>query len=271
MTQPQTTILLPNYRTPDLTRLCLRLLRKHTDANRIRVIAIDNGSGEGDASLDYLRSVRWITLLERQVVPGQSPSASHAAALDLALKEVVTPFVLSIHTDTFVLRNDWLDYLLSFIEHEPKVAGVGSWKLEIKPLWKLALKRLEFSFQSKVFPLIGKELIKSGDGENYHYLRSHLALYRTDLLRRYDLGFGDGGDTAGKVMHRTLEQMGYRMIFLPPEHLSQYAVHLNHATMVLNPELGARTRTKRKGQRRIRKVLREMHAAEVLADESLDA
>ncbi|MBL8704260.1 MAG: glycosyltransferase, partial [Rhodospirillales bacterium] len=60
---PLVTVLVPNYRTPELTRLCLRLLRKHTPPGRIRVIAIDNDSR--DESLDYLRSLAWISLIER--------------------------------------------------------------------------------------------------------------------------------------------------------------------------------------------------------------
>ena len=45
------TILLPNYKTPELTRLCLRSLRKYPDCSRIKVIAVDNASG--DESVEY--------------------------------------------------------------------------------------------------------------------------------------------------------------------------------------------------------------------------
>jgi len=33
---------------------------------------------------------------------------------------------------------------------------------------------------------------------------------------------------------------GYKMVFLESAFLSKYVIHLNHATMVLHPELGAR-------------------------------
>ena len=49
------TVLLPNYKTPELTKLCLRSLRKYTDFNQIQIVAIDNASG--DESLAYLRSL----------------------------------------------------------------------------------------------------------------------------------------------------------------------------------------------------------------------
>lgn len=266
----EVTILLPNFRTPEITRLCLRMLRKNTDPDRIHVIAIDNDSGEGDESLNYLRSLKWIELIERPAVPGESPGAAHAAALDMALEKVSTPYVMSIHTDTFVLRPDWLDFLLGKISGDENIAGVGSWKLEVKPAWKLVLKKIEFVIQSVVYPLIGKELITEGKGRHFHYLRSHLALYRTGLLQKYAISFGAGEETAGKVLHRTLEDKGHEMVFVPSVDLIRYAVHLNHATMILNPGLGSREKTVRKGAKRIHAMLCNMKAEEILQDSSLD-
>ena len=45
------TVLLPNYKTPELTRLCLRSLRKYTDFTKLQVLAVDNASG--DESVEY--------------------------------------------------------------------------------------------------------------------------------------------------------------------------------------------------------------------------
>jgi len=188
----------------------------------------------------------------------------------MALEKTTTPYVMSIHTDTFVLRDDWLDYLLDAIKQNENIAGVGSWKLEVKPAWKLMLKKLEYAIQSVIYPLIGKELITEGKGKHFHYLRSHLALYRTDLLKKYAISFGAGEETAGKVLHKTLEDNGHEMVFIPSVELIRYAVHLNHATMILNPELGSREKTVRKGAIKIRKMLDKMQADQILADESLD-
>ena len=268
--QAEVTLIIPNFRTPEITRLCLRLLYRHTDRSRIHVLAVDNDSGEGEASLQYLRSLKWIELIERKAVPGESPGASHAAALDMALEKTTTPYVMSIHTDTFVLRDDWLDFLLEQISHDENIAGVGSWKLEVKPWYKLWLKKLEYVLQRLIYPIIGKELITEGKGKHFYYLRSHLALYRTDLLKKYKLSFGAGEETAGKMLHKALLDHGHEMKFIPSAQLIRYAVHLNHATMILNPELGSREKTVRKGARKIRAMLRRMQADEILQDDSLD-
>jgi hypothetical protein len=76
---------------------------------------------------------------------------------------------------------------------------------------------------------------------------------------------------AGKMLHRRLLELGYGMRFLPAAALSRHLVHANHATMVLNPELGATPRTIRKGRRRLSRILAELDAAAVLADPRLDA
>ena len=269
MTTPLVTILIPNYKTLDLTKLCLRLLRKHTDLNKAKVIVIDNDSQ--DASLDYLRSVKWITLIERKAIPNEGAISSHSRALDLALAQVTTPFVLSIHTDTLIKRNDWLDFLIEQINKDANIGGVGSWKLESKPFVKVFLKTIERQAQRFYFKLIGKtQHGLEGVGKNFYYLRSHCALYRMELLKQYNLKFSDGDGLAGKEMHKQLSAHGHSMIFLPSETLIPYLEHINHATTVLNPELSTRTNSVIKGRRRIEKSLSRLGAKEILQDTQLD-
>jgi glycosyltransferase involved in cell wall biosynthesis len=263
------TILIPNYKTPELTKLCLRLIRKFTDPQLIEVIAIDNHSE--DASTQYLRSLKWIRLLERDTTRDKTPQLSHSNALDDALKMVRTPYVISFHTDTMVKRKGWLEFLLASFQDNPMIAGVGSWKLESKPLIRRLAKQLEYVWQSFYYNLIGKtDHGLEGRGNNYYYLRSHCAMYRMSYIRDLHLSFADGEDTAGKVMHKKLIDAGYTMIFLPSETLGQYVDHLNHATMILNPELGARNSTITKGLKRIKKGLKDLEASHILQDGSLD-
>lgn len=266
---PQVTILIPNYKTPEITKLCLRLIKKHTDLDRVRIVVVDNDSR--DASLDYLRSLAWIDLIERKAVVDETPSLSHSRALDLALATVTTPYVLSFHTDTFVRQPKWLDFLLAQIESNENIGGVGSWKLELKPLHKRILKRLETLWESAWYSAIGKDK-SSLEGTSHHqkYLRSHCALYRTELLQRYNLSFAADRVTAGKILHQQLVAHGHQMVFLEAEIVSRYLVHLNHATMVLNPELGIKLSSMKKEKRRIVRILKELQSDAVLADDSLD-
>ena len=269
MPTKEVTILVPNYKTPDITRICLRLLRRHTDPQRVDVIAIDNDSA--DASLDYLRSLSWIRLIERPPAADDTPPLSHSRALDLALTQVDTPFVLSIHTDTFVRRDDWLDFLLEPFRDNPQVAGVGSWKLETKTGVQQLGRRVEQFWKESAYSLTGRRAYDPVRFDpSLRYLRSHCAMYRMDVIRTLGTGFSDGNAVAGRVMHRKMVEAGYRMIFLESERLGRYVDHLNHATMVLNPDLGSKDATVRSGRKRIQAKLRGIDAVGILADDSLD-
>ena len=254
------TVLLPNYKTPELTKLCLRSLRKYTDCSRIRILAIDNASN--DESLAYLKTLSWITLIERSAseIEGMPPPLMHSSALDLALKQVDTPYVISMHTDTIVHNPQWLDYLMEHISRSEKIAGVGSWKLETVPFWKSVGKALEDGFKA----LAGKK------HREFRFLRSHCALYRTELLKKYTRGFGDG-ECAGSSIHKHLLAAGYEMEFLPVGELSRYMAHLNHATMILNPELAGRRTSSRKSFEKLGGKMKAESYQRILADDSLDA
>lgn len=265
----EVTILIPNYKTLDLTKLCLRLLRKNTDLSLAKVIVIDNDSQ--DDSLAYLRTVKWIELIERKAIPGESPVQSHARALDDALERVTTPYVLSIHTDTLLKNPNWLPFLLEQIKRRPEVAGVGSWKLENKSAWRIALKTVERYIQLAYYKLIQKNRHPiEGIGKNYYYLRSHCALYKTALLKQFNLHFAGGDMVAGKDMHKQLIEAGYDMVFLSSEVLIKYVEHINHATTVLNPKLSRDKKSVVKGLKRIEKSLARMNAPFILQDASLD-
>lgn len=266
MQGPLVTILVPNYKTKELTTMCLRLLRKYTDTSKVAVIVIDNDSQ--DDSLEYLRTLNWITLLERKAIPGESPAMGHSRALDMALELVATPFVLSIHTDTLIKHPKWLEFLLHQFSKNPRLAGVGSWKLEAKPFWRQMLKQMERYVQMAYYQVTGKKQHSlEGVGDNYFYLRSHCAMYRTNLLKKYNLHFADGDMVAGKAMHKALIDHSYEMKFLPSEVLIKYLDHINHATTILNPEL-SRQKSVAKGMRRIEKSLARMQS--LVSDPSWD-
>ena len=254
----EVSILIPHYKTLKMTQLCLRLIKKHTDLQRVEIIVIDNGSN--DESSDFLKKLDGITLLIREKVMGESGAMSHSKALDLGLEHVSTPFFLSIHTDTLVIAPGWLDFLLDHIKSEKNIAGVGSWKLEFKPMYKRILKNMERFWQARIwYPMKGKAGGKiTGIGDNYYYLRSHCALYKTDLVKNSTNGFNDGGEVAGKVLHKKLVDQGFTMRFLSSDDLSQYVRHLNHATAILNPELHGKRTGKKKQLNRIEKELNRL-------------
>lgn len=254
------TIAIVNYQTPDLTRLCLRSLRKFTDPERVRIVVIDNNSK--DDSIDYLRSLDWIEVVARRPVPGETPPESHARALDIGLEMADTPYFFVMHTDTIMVDSGWLDYLIGEIEKSGDIAGVGSWKMEIESPWKTIGQKIETFVREKI-------LRRRSRRHRRQYLRSHGALYRTKPLKTHTSGFCDG-DTAGKSAHLHLEAAGFRMAFLPVRELNRHMRHLNHATMILNPEISGRNTGTAKARQRIQQQLNNIGFKEILNNDKLD-
>jgi hypothetical protein len=254
------TIAVVNYQTPDLTRLCLRSLHKFTNLERVRVVVIDNNSK--DDSIDYLRNLDWIELVERPSVPGETPPESHSRALDIGLGKADTPYFFVMHTDTLMVHDGWLDYLIGEIEKNDRIAGVGSWKMEIESPIKTIGQKIETFVREKI-------LQRKSRRHRSQYLRSHGALYRTALLKEHTSGFCDG-DTAGKSAHFRLTDAGFTMRFLPVRILNRYMRHLNHATMILNPEISGRNTGTPKARKRIQEELNNIGFKEILNDDKLD-
>ncbi|MDO9234332.1 MAG: glycosyltransferase [Methylotenera sp.] len=252
------TILVPNYKTLEITKICMRLLRKYTNLDQVKVIAIDNNSQ--DASVEYLRSLPWVKLIERMPEAADTVPLPHSRALDLALASE-SPYVQSIHTDIFVKRADWLDVLLKPFNVNLKLAGVGSWKLESKNCLQRWGIRFEQVWKKCLHDVFGYQGYNANRlDETKYYLRSHCAMYRTDVICELNANFSDGNVTAGKVMHEKMVPAGYDMLFLDSTSLGMYVDHLNHATLIFNHQLGTSAKNMKEGAKRIKRKLRGIDA-----------
>ena len=102
------TIVIPHYQTPDIIRLCLRSIRKFTP-QPYKVIVVDNDSK--DESLEYLKSVKWLHLIQRKEVAKRV--WAHGSALDIGLTDTQTEFFLALHSDVMIKDSSWLSKLLT--------------------------------------------------------------------------------------------------------------------------------------------------------------
>ena len=261
------TICIANYRTLDFTRLSLRCIRKFT-RYPYEVIVVDNDSR--DESLDYLKSLGWIRLLERQTRDDCSGSRSHSAALQLGFENCNTEFFVSMHSDTLVYRQNWLSDLVGYFRANERIACVGSGKLELKPRWQVLLKK------ATDLKALRRRLLGPTDraGGPRYYNRTICCLYRTRILREEGLSFltdEQRGLTGGEKLYFELVDRGYPTIELPPKLMSRYVIHVGHATQAVNVgEFHIRKRTVRKCGRFTAKVMAMQVIREVLADDSLD-
>lgn len=262
--QPKVSILIPHFQTPTLTLLCLRLLRQKTRFDGYEVVVIDNGSTDGSGKL--IENLRWVRLVRREVPANERPARSHGLALNFGIEQTEAPYVLIMHTDTMILRSDWLQYLVQTLERQgPDCGLVGSWKMESHGRLRRFGKWLEECARHW----------RGGKSRIRRYARSHCALYRRAAVRVRPNMFEPSEDrSAGEELHFAIEAAGMRCHFLPPHELGQFVRHLNHATMALNTEFGRcdphMPRTRAKTIRRIQRFFRSIRAEELLVDRSLD-
>jgi len=258
MDQPAVSIIIPHYQTEMLSQLSLRSIRRYTTRTPYEVIVVDNGSADG-RSLEYLRGVKWIKLIERTESISGIPGEAHKEALDAGVAASDAPYILSFHTDTIPICEGWLAWLVERINAGERIAAVGTYKLErTKPL-----KRIEHWVKS---------LAHRGGlpPAKRPYIRSHCALYRRSVMDELGLRFVDETTATGQGVHLALEAAGYQAVLLSIPEMLKRVVHLNHGTMVLIPELGARKRTIRKGRGRIDRFLGRTDVREIFHDETLD-
>lgn len=264
--QPKISILLPHFQTPELTLLCLRLLRQRTCRRDYEVIVIDNGSTDGSG--ERIGRLPWVRLLRREAPAGERPALSHGRALNLGARAADAEFLLAMHTDTMVLRPDWLDFLLRTIEAAGARCGmVGSWKLEEQGAWRRAWKWVED----------GCRAIRGRRWRGKRYIRSHCAIYRRKAIDVCGRMFDPSCErfAAGEELHLAMDLAGFTSHFVSPKVLGRYVSHLNHATMALNHDFGRGDpyfhRTRAKAIKRIRRFVAAVEAEGLLADAAIDA
>jgi len=261
------TVCIVNYKTLDFTRLALRCIRRYTK-HPYEVIVVDNDSR--DESLEYLKSLKWIRLLERQTRDGYSGSRSHSAALELGYQNCGSEFFVSMHSDAFAYRDNWLADLIGYFGADERIACVGSGKLEMTSKWRILLKK---ATDLRTFK---RKLLREPDpmGRYRYYNRTICCLYRTGILRNENLSFLTDEErelTSGEKLYFELVDRGYPTVELPPAVMGRYVMHVAHATQVVNiNEFAIKKRTVKKAERFIARAISLPAIQSVIADDSLD-
>ncbi len=262
---PVVSIIVPHFETAELAKLCLRSIRKFTHNISYEVIVVDNAS-TCSQSLDYLRSVDWIRLVERtgDIATG---SLAHREAVTIGFELAQAPFVLTVHTDTIPIRSDWLSYHLDPMLADPNLAAIGTDKLVLRSQMQEWLRLVEET------AMWWKRFRPVRVMNKMPYIRSHCALYRRSLMEKHNLKYNDSPTlTAGQGLYHDLVGLGYECRLLDPRAVNQRVVHLNHATTVLQPQLRAQSRPvlMLRGQYRIARFFERPEIKAIFVDDRLD-
>ncbi|MEB0043707.1 MULTISPECIES: glycosyltransferase [unclassified Pseudomonas] len=224
-------IILVNYKSLELTKACLDLLRDGMCRWGIPVLVVDNYSA--DASTEYLRTLDWITLIERERVRAEAGSVAHGRALDLALEQVKTEYVFLLHTDTFVYDLSVFDMMLSQCAGPREVAAVGCVEQLNRGLgrsaWRL-VSRCVKHYARRAFQALG---IKSKAPKPFmeQHLKSFCALWNVRLVKKHGLQFLMDDRNPGYELQDRMVALGYTIRFISPRTLFGYLDHLQSGTV----------------------------------------
>ncbi|WP_421622073.1 glycosyltransferase [Alkalilimnicola ehrlichii] len=233
-------ISIPHWQVLPLLQPCLRSIRKHTRGKDVEVIVIDNGSK--DESLDYLRSLEWIRLIERPDEGLFNFPHNVWTSHDIALREATGEFLVTMHTDLFVKRDDWLDEYLKAMARDDRLGAVGTWKLELQnPVYELQ-KRVIHVVRSNIKYALGLRK-KRYEWKQGHYPKDFCAMYRRKILldegltfRSIDGAKGFYDQSGGYSISAQLWDKGYPTKVVPVRTMMPRIVHLGHGTAAVSPE-----------------------------------
>ncbi|WP_460157139.1 glycosyltransferase family 2 protein [Pseudomonas sp. S2_H10] len=231
MAKPPFSIVLVNYKTLDLTRICLDLLREPARKAGIPVWVVDNDSA--DASVEYLRSLDWINLIER-AVPGKEPGhIAHGKALDMALARVDTDYLFLMHTDTFVFNADVFAMMMEHCAKDRNVIAVGCTEQLNRGLprtvWRFTSRFAKHHFRRLKLSLG----LRSKEPKPYTetYLKSFCTLWNCRLMKQQGLQFQIDDRVPGYELQDRVIGLGYKVVFLSPGKIFKYLDHVQAGTV----------------------------------------
>lgn len=99
------TIIIPHWKTGKMTAYTLYQLLKYKGNHKIDIVVVDNNAGDG--SLEYLLPfLNEITIVEYP----KEKLQSHGIAFDYVLPHIKTERFITIESDSFPTKADWLNY-----------------------------------------------------------------------------------------------------------------------------------------------------------------
>lgn len=231
LSKPKYSIVLVNYKSLEVTSICLDLIKSAVNVSEVPVWVVDNDSN--DESTQYLRSLDWIHLVERKPEAPELGFMAHGRALDVVLKQVTTDYLLLLHTDTLIYDPAILDILLDTIAADDKIAAVGCLEQVSRTLpqtmWRVTIRAVKY-YLRRLKVVLG---IKTREPRLYYevYLKSFCTLWNVNIIKKHDMSFAMVERIPGYEMQDRLPQLGYRFACIPPREMFRYLDHIEAGTV----------------------------------------
>ena len=223
------TIAMVNYKTLYATTRCLSLINQLVDTSVVNIVVVDNNSA--DESLKFLKTLNWITLIERKPECLEQGFIAHGLGLDLAAACHDNDYLLIMHTDTFIYDLFILKQMLEKIS-KINVAAVGCLeqvnRSRLSMSWKFLVRVAKY-YARKSRLKLG---LKTRPPRHYTetHIKSFFALWNLRLIKEHKLHFSTDGQNPSYNMQDILRSKDYTIEIMHPAHIFKYLDHLKAGT-----------------------------------------
>lgn len=220
-----------NYKSAELTRTCLELLRQGLGDSGVPVWVVDNDSR--DASTDYLRGLDWIHLIERKPAGPEAGSDAHGRALDLVLENVTTDYLFLLHTDTFIHDPSVFQMMIDQCKGPRNIAAVGCLEQLDRGLgrtaWRLTSRFMKHYFRRGIAAAGFKGRLPKPYKEVH--LKSFCTLWNVRRVKQHGLHFCMDERNPGYELQDRMTALGYGIVCLSPRKIFSYLDHIQSGTV----------------------------------------
>ena len=224
-------IVIVNYKTPEITKICLELLRQHLGSNGAPIWVVDNYSA--DESTRYLRTLDWINLIERSVSEPELGHIAHGKALDLVLERIETDYLFLMHTDTFIFDKNVFPMMLNKCIKNKKVVAVGCVEQinrgAARTAWRFSSRLLKHHYRGLKISFG----LRSRAPKPYRevYLKSFCTLWNCKLVKQHGMHFSMDDRVPGYTLQDRMIELGYVIESLSPRKIFSYLDHIQSGTV----------------------------------------
>ena len=222
-----------NYKTPKLTKICLKYLKENVLNQVNKIFVVDNNSQ--DKSLELLKKTKFINLIERKTIDSNSYQA-HGRALDLIAKTSTADYLLIIHSDTFIYSNKLISKMLKEIKRNKNTFVVGCLQQTKKSLLRRFTRLIKKFFRKYT------RLILNFFGGNYRvsnfkevHIKSFCALYNLKLIKQHNLSFyNDSVETPSYYIQDYLQSKKFKRVIWSDKKMFSFLDHVEEGTRAEN-------------------------------------
>jgi glycosyltransferase involved in cell wall biosynthesis len=255
--RPLISIIIPQYKTFEVTRLCLRALKKFSKLD-IEIIVVDNNSQ--DESVAYLKRNKWIKLIENHNAPigGQG----HKQALDIGIKAANGEWVLLFHSDTIVLTDGWDITLLELLNRYPNAVGASSTIREINKflVWykkgSRYIKEWHSYFHHKLDPTNDK-------------IMSYCFILKRDFLMSINFNFESAEGDVADALYKTEIKEKHEFILMGRLFLDKLLWHTSNVSSIFTGQINDQKSVK-KFQQKMQSLFSTNLVSNLVNDSTLD-